>query len=90
MAPAFAGAGVRPLCVPPHHVPAADSQGGRGVAGQEGQSQPGTEGRSGATPEMRVAATAKTHVSRVLMKLDACDRAQLVVIAYETGFITPA
>jgi DNA-binding NarL/FixJ family response regulator len=35
------------------------------------------------------AATAKTHVSRVLMKLDARDRAQLVVIAYETGFVTP-
>jgi DNA-binding NarL/FixJ family response regulator len=35
------------------------------------------------------AATAKTHVSRVLMKLDARDRAQLVVLAYETGFITP-
>jgi DNA-binding NarL/FixJ family response regulator len=35
------------------------------------------------------AATAKTHVSRVLMKLDARDRAQLVVIAYETGFILP-
>jgi DNA-binding NarL/FixJ family response regulator len=36
------------------------------------------------------AATAKTHVSRVLMKLDARDRAQLVVIAYETGFISPS
>jgi DNA-binding NarL/FixJ family response regulator len=36
------------------------------------------------------AATAKTHVSRVLMKLDARDRAQLVVIAYETGFIARA
>jgi DNA-binding NarL/FixJ family response regulator len=35
------------------------------------------------------AATAKTHVSRVLMKLDARDRAQLVVIAYETGLVTP-
>lgn len=35
------------------------------------------------------AATAKTHVSRVLMKLNARDRAQLVVIAYETGFTTP-
>jgi DNA-binding NarL/FixJ family response regulator len=34
-------------------------------------------------------ATAKTHVSRVLMKLDARDRAQLVVIAYETGFVVP-
>ena len=35
------------------------------------------------------ATTAKTHVSRVLMKLDARNRAQLVVMAYETGFITP-
>jgi DNA-binding NarL/FixJ family response regulator len=30
-------------------------------------------------------ATAKTHVSRLLAKLGARDRAQLVVIAYETG-----
>ena len=35
------------------------------------------------------AATAKTHVSRIMMKLDARDRAQLVVLAYETGLITP-
>ncbi|QSB04103.1 response regulator transcription factor [Natronoglycomyces albus] len=34
-------------------------------------------------------ATAKTHVSRVLSKLRARDRAQLVVIAYESGLITP-
>jgi DNA-binding NarL/FixJ family response regulator len=33
-------------------------------------------------------ATAKTHVSRLLMKLSARDRAQLVVIAYETGLVT--
>lgn len=33
--------------------------------------------------------TAKTHVSRVLAKLDARDRAQLVVIAYESGLVTP-
>lgn len=32
-------------------------------------------------------ATAKTHVSRALSKLDARDRAQLVVIAYETGLV---
>jgi DNA-binding NarL/FixJ family response regulator len=32
-------------------------------------------------------ATAKTHVSRVMMKLAARDRAQLVVIAYETGLV---
>ena len=35
------------------------------------------------------AATAKTHVGRLLMKLQARDRTQLVVIAYETGLITP-
>jgi RNA polymerase sigma factor (sigma-70 family) len=32
-------------------------------------------------------ATAKTHVSRVMMKLAAHDRAQLVVLAYETGLV---
>jgi DNA-binding NarL/FixJ family response regulator len=34
-------------------------------------------------------ATAKTHVNRTMMKLNARDRAQLVVIAYESGLITP-
>jgi DNA-binding NarL/FixJ family response regulator len=33
-------------------------------------------------------ATAKTHVSRVLTKLGARDRTQLVVIAYESGLVT--
>jgi DNA-binding NarL/FixJ family response regulator len=32
-------------------------------------------------------ATAKTHVSRILLKLDARDRAQLVVLAYESGLV---
>ena len=32
-------------------------------------------------------ATAKTHVSRVMMKLHAHDRAQLVVIAYVSGLV---
>jgi DNA-binding NarL/FixJ family response regulator len=34
-------------------------------------------------------ATAKTHVSRLLAKLHARDRAQLVIVAYETGLVTP-
>jgi DNA-binding NarL/FixJ family response regulator len=33
--------------------------------------------------------TAKTHVSRAMVKLGARDRAQLVVIAYETGLVRP-
>ncbi|MUN62406.1 response regulator [Kocuria sediminis] len=34
-------------------------------------------------------ATARTYVSRLLHKLGARDRAQLVVIAYETGLVAP-
>ncbi|MEV6817232.1 response regulator transcription factor [Nocardiopsis dassonvillei] len=34
-------------------------------------------------------ATAKTHVSRAMVKLGVRDRAQLVVIAYETALVTP-
>jgi DNA-binding NarL/FixJ family response regulator len=34
-------------------------------------------------------ATARTYVSRMLTKLGARDRAQLVVIAYEAGLVTP-
>ncbi|HZZ45970.1 MAG TPA: response regulator transcription factor [Pseudonocardia sp.] len=33
--------------------------------------------------------TAKTHVSRAMMKLGVRDRAQLVVLAYETGLVRP-
>ena len=34
-------------------------------------------------------ATAKTHVSRTMIKLGARDRAQLVVLAYESGLVRP-
>jgi DNA-binding NarL/FixJ family response regulator len=34
-------------------------------------------------------ATAKTHVSRIMIKLGARDRAQLVVFAYESGLARP-
>jgi DNA-binding NarL/FixJ family response regulator len=33
--------------------------------------------------------TAKTHVARLFAKLDARDRAQLVVLAYESGLVVP-
>ncbi|MEU2995413.1 response regulator [Streptomyces griseoincarnatus] len=35
------------------------------------------------------AATAKAHVARLLTKLEARDRVQLVITAYETGLVTP-
>ena len=34
-------------------------------------------------------ATAKTHVSRAMVKLHVRDRAKLVALAYETGFVQP-
>ncbi|MGI5375292.1 response regulator [Streptomyces sp. CA-251387] len=33
--------------------------------------------------------TAKTHVSRIMGKVGARDRAQLVIVAYESGMVTP-
>ena len=34
-------------------------------------------------------ATIKTHVARIFQKLDLHDRAQAVVLAYESGLVTP-
>jgi DNA-binding NarL/FixJ family response regulator len=34
-------------------------------------------------------ATVRTHVSRAMTKLGGRDRAQLVVLAYETGLVRP-
>jgi DNA-binding CsgD family transcriptional regulator len=31
--------------------------------------------------------TAKTHVNRAMMKLGARDRAQLVIVAYQSGLV---
>ena len=35
-------------------------------------------------------ATAKTHVARILQKLDLRDRIQAVIYAYETGLVGPS
>ncbi|WP_106401185.1 response regulator transcription factor [Actinocorallia populi] len=35
-------------------------------------------------------ATAKTYLNRLLTKLDARDRVQLVILAYDAGLVTPA
>jgi len=37
----------------------------------------------------RTTATPRTHVSRAMVKLGARDRTQLVVVAYQTGLISP-
>jgi DNA-binding NarL/FixJ family response regulator len=34
-------------------------------------------------------ATVKTHIGRLLSKLQARDRAQLVIAAYESGLVSP-
>jgi DNA-binding NarL/FixJ family response regulator len=49
----------------------------------------GLSNREIATRLVLSPATARTHVSRAMGKLGARDRAQLVVIAYQTGLVSP-
>ena len=65
---------------------AADRAGTRGARAGRG----GAEQRRGSASRLVVSpATAKTHVSRTMIKLAARDRAQLVVIGYESGLVRP-
>ncbi|GGT63161.1 hypothetical protein GCM10010256_20820 [Streptomyces coeruleorubidus] len=76
---------------PPHrrrravHGTAAAVRGRRGVAlVAQGLSNDQIADRMVISP-----LTAKTHINRAMTKLHARDRAQLVVLAYESGLVTP-
>ena len=65
-----------------------------GWADRAGEGGPGARRAGAVQPRDRAGAlvtpaTAKTHVSRLLMKLGARDRTQLVVTAYESGLVEP-
>jgi DNA-binding NarL/FixJ family response regulator len=49
----------------------------------------GRSNREIATELHRSEGTVKIHVGRILAKLDLRDRVQVVVLAYESGLITP-
>jgi DNA-binding NarL/FixJ family response regulator len=78
----------RPVVAQPRQVPALHhlTEREREVLGLVGR------GLSNAEVAERLVishATAKTHVARILAKVQARDRAQLVVLAYETGLVQP-
>ena len=69
--------------------------GGHGLAGRREQDVLALVARGQSNAEIAAElfislGTVKTHVSRLLTKLAARDRAQLIVIAYESGFVAPA
>ncbi len=78
----------RPATAPPRHLPALGqlTEREREVLALVGR------GLSNAEVAERLVishATAKTHVARILAKVQARDRAQLVVLAYESGLVRP-
>ncbi|ACU70537.1 two component transcriptional regulator, LuxR family [Catenulispora acidiphila DSM 44928] len=82
----------RPATAPPT-VPAAPPRRIEAITGREREALTFV-GRGLSNAEIQVAmgisaATVKTYVTRLLAKLDARDRAQLVIAAYENGLVTP-
>ncbi|MEU3610600.1 response regulator transcription factor [Streptomyces sp. NPDC035033] len=78
----------RPLPAPVRPVPALEELTGREREAvalvARGLSNDEIAGRMVISPS-----TAKTHVNRAMTKLGVRDRAQLVVLAYESGLVTP-
>jgi regulatory LuxR family protein len=79
-----------PRCdIPPRsHVAAADPRPRRG------RRRPAPRRRTRSRPEIAAElaisiATVKAYLTRLLTKLDARDRVQLVIIAYDAGLVAP-
>ena len=74
-------------------APATGPQALAGLTGRErevlAQVAAGLSNDEIAARPVPVPADLKTHVSRIMTKLNARDRAQLVVLAYESGLVTP-
>jgi len=77
----------RPDPTPPHPELTGITERDREVLTRVGQGRSNTE----IAADLFISvATVKTYVTRLLAKLDARDRIHLVIIAYETGLVTPS
>ena len=77
----------RPDPTPPHPELTGITERDREVLTRVGQGRSNTE----IAADLFISvATVKTYVTRLLAKLDARDRVHLVIIAYETGLVTPS